>query len=352
MQSTPVSETSSFAGPLLLEQPPGMDTAGSHRMPPRTPWPGPLADAKVTSAKYIDVAIEASFRFRVACRLLHWADTWWLVLGSQPSCRQFCGVFAALELPLGGMSPVPLLIPAVLGKADATFKLLGGSSIVFNVIKSYIFGKPLRCIEYPDGDLATIKLFSMSISSLRQRIAQAQPPPFPTVVLRGDDVKQVSVFYAPIFTEPVRTNADVRALPDASWLFWSLVSPEEAIIPRRGVKLESAPPLLPRTSSTPSRWTSAASNNVAGGSSVATTEAQVQDLAVQLVRALYSVGGGCVLGREEYDRLIDLAVDGDRALLALARNFRDDQSAFSYHAKRLLQRRLGDDPWRPRRDSG
>lgn len=240
------------------------------------------------------------------------------------------------------MSPVPLLIPAVLGKADATFKLLGGSSIVFNVIKSYIFGKPLRCIEYPDGDLATIKLFSMSISSLRQRIAQAQPPPFPTVVLRGDDVKQVSVFYAPIFTEPVRTNADVRALPDASWLFWSLVSPEEAIIPRRGVKLESAPPLLPRTSSTPSRWTSAASTNVAGGSSVATTEAQVQDLAVQLVRALYSVGGGCVLGREEYDRLIDLAVDGDRALLALARNFRDDQSAFSYHAKRLLQRRLGD----------
>ncbi len=274
-----------------------------------------------------------AFGVSVSGRIRRKTDEYYVSLG---------GVSVALTLPLGGMTPAPLLIPAVLGKADATFKLVGGSSIVFNVIKSYIFGKPLRCIEYPDGDLATIKVFSMTVTSLRQRIAQAQPPPFPTVILRGDDVKQISVFYAPIFTEPVRTNADVRALPDASWLFWSLVSPQEAIIPRRGVKLESAPPLLPRTSSAPSRWTSPAPSSASSGLSVARSEAEVQDLAVQLVRALYSVGGGSVLGQEEYDRLIDLAVEGDRALLALARNFRDDHSAFSYHAKRLLRRRLGD----------
>lgn len=239
------------------------------------------------------------------------------------------------------MAPAPLLIPAVLGKADATFKLLGGSSIVFNVIKSYIFGKPLRCIEYPDGDLATIKLYSMTVTSLRQRIAQAQPPPFPTVVLRGDDIKQISVFYAPIFTEPVRTNADVRALPDASWLFWSLVSPQEAVIPRRGVKLESAPPLIPRSSQVPGRVKSAAPET--SGSSVTTprTEAEMQDLAIQLVHILYSVGGGSALSSAEYDRLVDLAADGDKALLALARNFKEDRTSFAYHAKRLVQRRLG-----------
>ena len=52
------------------------------------------------------------------------------------------------------MPPAPILpIGVLLGKADASFKLVGGSSIVFNLIRSRIFGKVLRAVEYPDGNL-------------------------------------------------------------------------------------------------------------------------------------------------------------------------------------------------------
>jgi len=41
----------------------------------------------------------------------------------------------------------------------------------------------------------------------------------------------------------------------------------------------------------------------------------------------------------QYDRLVDLAVDGDAGLLTLARNFGDDRRAFRRAALRLLGRR-------------
>eukprot|EP00166_Cyanidium_caldarium_P002890 ctg_2811.g605 len=175
----------------------------------------------------------------------------------------------------------------------------------------------------------------------------AQSPPFPTVVLRGEDVKQVSVFYAPIFTEPVRTNADVRALPDASWLFWSLVSPQDACIPRRGVKLEAAPPLVrggtaaSRGGGGGSQWSLGAGTTGTERLAATLSERALRDMAVGLVRALFATGGDRQLRREEYDRLIDLAVDGDAGLLTLVRTMNDDQQELGYHARRLLQRRLG-----------
>lgn len=133
-----------------------------------------------------------------------------------------------------------LPIAAMLGKADTAFKAVGGSSIIFNLIRHRIFGKNIRCIEYPDGDLQSFQIYRMNIDRLRAVIADAQPPPFPTAFLQPKDVKQIAVWTSPHFTESVKTDADVRAIPDGGWLFWSKDSADEEAIPRRGVKLDGS----------------------------------------------------------------------------------------------------------------
>lgn len=64
--------------------------------------------------------------------------------------------------------------------------------------------------------------------------------PLPPVVGRTQDVKQIAVWTSPHFTESVKTDADVRAIPDGGWLFWSKDSADEEAIPRRGVKLDGS----------------------------------------------------------------------------------------------------------------
>lgn len=39
-------------------------------------------------------------------------------------------------------------------------------------------------LQYPDGDLQSFQIYRMSIERLRQVIADAQPPPFPTAFLK------------------------------------------------------------------------------------------------------------------------------------------------------------------------
>jgi hypothetical protein len=61
-----------------------------------------------------------------------------------------------------------------------------GSSIMFNLLKTYIFGKILRTLEYPDGDLYTVKIHYPHMERLKTKIAEVQPPPYPTCVLTGE----------------------------------------------------------------------------------------------------------------------------------------------------------------------
>lgn len=40
------------------------------------------------------------------------------------------------------------------------------------------------CLQYPDGDLQSFQIYRMNIERLREVIADAQPPPFPTAFLK------------------------------------------------------------------------------------------------------------------------------------------------------------------------
>lgn len=215
-----------------------------------------------------------------------------------------------------GIVPIGLM----LGKADSAFKMVGGSSIVFNVIRSRIFGKVLRTVEYPDGDLHSVKIYRMNLYRLQSLIADTQPPPFPTAFLEPEDIKQISVFTSPHFTEPVRNDSDVSALPENAWLFWSKDSFDENPIPVRGVKLDG----------------SHVKKNLPRKPEAVTSELVLQDQAIAIARRIRKTQQ---FSRWQYDRVIDMAVDRDSGLLAIARNFSASEDEFRTHAVRLLRRR-------------
>lgn len=211
-------------------------------------------------------------------------------------------------------------IGVMLGKADTAFKMVGGSSIVFNAIRSRIFGKVLRVIEYPDGDLNSVKIYRMNLYRLRTLIADTQPPPFPTAFLEPEDIKQVSAFTSPHFTEPLRNDSDVSSLPDNAWLFWSKDSFEEDPIPTRGVKLDG----------------SHVQKKPVTISELPQNELMLQDQAISIAKRIRQ---SQQFSRREYDRIIDLAVDRDTGLLAISRNFGSHEEEFRRHCSRLLRRR-------------
>jgi len=215
------------------------------------------------------------------------------------------------------MVAVPIVpIGALLGKADSAFKLVGGSSIVFNALRSRIFGKFLRVIEYPDGDLRSVKIHVMTIHRLRMRIAEAQPSPYPTSYMEPEDIRQIALFTSPHFTQQIDTDADVNALADNAWLFWST---EEEPIPKRGVKLDGSH-----------------INTKSKDSGVEILgDIQAQSKSLLLAQNLRR---DKLFSRHQYDRVVDLAVDRDAGLLAIARNF-DSSKEFRHHCLRLLHRR-------------
>lgn len=216
---------------------------------------------------------------------------------------------------------IPIVpIGAMLGKADSAFKLMGGSSIVFNALRSRIFGKVLRTVEYPDGELRSVKIYRMNLYRLQTLIADTQPPPFPTAFLEPEDIKQIAMFTSPHFTEPVSTDADVSALPDNAWLLWSKDAFEVDPIPTRGVKLDG----------------SHIKKIAAAKSEPSVPERVLQDTAINVA---VRVRKGQRVSRSQYERWIDLAVDRDAGLLSIARNFGTDDSEFRTHAVRLLKRR-------------
>jgi len=200
-------------------------------------------------------------------------------------------------------------------------------------------------------------------------------------------VKQISVWTSPHFTEAIKTDADVRAIADGGWLFWSKDGADEEPIPRRGVKLDGShipskskdePTLSPSdlisdrtlqdtairlsrsllippsvaaspssssvssaSTSTPSASASAADAppTAAGGGDGARVSPLSRSFAVLPARGVRRRSPPPSLTQWQYDRLVDLAVDGDAGLLTLARNFGDDRRAFRRAALRLLSRR-------------
>jgi hypothetical protein len=182
---------------------------------------------------------------------------------------------------------------------------------VFNAIRGTIFGKILRTVEYPDGDLRTIKIRRMKLHRLQTLIADAQPPPFPTAYVMPEDVQQIVVFTSPHFTEPVRNDADVSAIPDNAWLFWTKENYEDDPLPTKGVKLDGSHVLKKESKPAPSL-----------------SDVVLQDRAIGIARRIVhssrlsrsgkaaKLPAAARLTQLEHDRLVDLAVDRDSSLVS------------------------------------
>ncbi|KAM9970512.1 hypothetical protein ACTFIR_002371 [Dictyostelium discoideum] len=113
--------------------------------------------------------------------------------------------------------------------------LLGSASIISFALRTMYFGKTIRAIEIPDGNLTTLVVRSNSVKRLKKTILQNQPPIYPGVELSDEDIK-ASAFIDPHFTEPIVSNKDVRRLEDGGYLLWTKSDFE---IPRTAVGLKS-----------------------------------------------------------------------------------------------------------------
>ena len=217
------------------------------------------------------------------------------------------------------VAPIAVLV----GQAGTAFKVFGGPSLVLKLLSQRIFGTTIRTIEYPNGELHTIRLFVPTLTRLRGLIAQVQPEVYPTAYVSGDDVKQMSIFHSPHFTEKVESDADVRKISSNAWLFWSKELYEDDPIPLKGVKLDGSHIEAERRRRREESLVS---------------DRELQDRAIAIAKTL-SKRRRYGLSHFYYDKIVDLAVDGDPGLLTLTRNFGSDQREFQRQVLRLIERR-------------
>jgi hypothetical protein len=207
----------------------------------------------------------------------------------------------------------PYVVCCFPDRADAT--QVGGSSFVFNYLRANLFGKVLRAVEYPDGDLRTIKIHRMKRHRLQTLIADAQPPPFPTAFVTPEDVQQIAVWTAPHFTEHVLTDADVNAIPDNAWLFWSKESSEEAPIPRKDVKLDGSHVTKSAAKPAPTLSDVFLQDRAIGIAQRIVHTSRLSRDGKPSATMAGTLPTGARLSQSQHDRLVDLAVDRDSSLV-------------------------------------
>ncbi|KAM9996288.1 hypothetical protein ACTFIY_002472 [Dictyostelium cf. discoideum] len=194
---------------------------------------------------------------------------------------------------------------------EGSWRYMGGSSIVFHSMKTFIFGKLVRTIEYPDGEMVSIVIRTNNLNRLKNEIIKQQPALFPGVELDFSDVKYLSRWTPPHFTEPCIKNKDLKMVPDGGVIFWSRFDS----IPKRGVTLD-----------------------------IKDKENIKLDQAIQYVSKLGKGGvaeESLKLTEQQENALIDLLLEKDEAILALHRNFSPYPNIFKYHALRYLSHKKG-----------
>jgi len=213
---------------------------------------------------------------------------------------------------LGALSAKSLAV------VEGSWRYLGGASIVFHGIKTYVFGKLVRTIEYPDGEMVSIIIRRNNLEKLKTEIIRHQPALFPGVELSSSDVKYLSRWTPPHFTEPCLKNKDLKMIPDGGVVFWSRFDP----IPKRGVTLD-----------------------------IKDKDHIKLDQAINFISKLKhgTIEEALRLTENQENALIDLLLEKDEAILALHRNFSPYPHIFRYHALRYLQNKKGIplDPFKP-----
>jgi len=92
---------------------------------------------------------------------------------------------------------------------------IGGPAIAFTFLRTFIFGKQLRSVEYPYGDLKTINVRLATVNAIKKQIAQANG--FTDI----RDIKQLHRYEDNFWTEQLLTPKDIRSLNDNNWILWS-----------------------------------------------------------------------------------------------------------------------------------
>ncbi|KAA8498967.1 hypothetical protein FVE85_6552 [Porphyridium purpureum] len=229
------------------------------------------------------------------------------------------------------MAPVAtsLTIGALLGKGDAAFRAVGGSSLVASFLRSLISGRRFNTLEYPDGNLLTVQMYGYSMLRFKHLLADAQPEVYPTVFLKASDIKQVYAFTAPFFLTEVCDDASFRRLPDGAWIVWSSLTREEEPIPRRGYKLDYVkPPKVAKSND---------ESSAQGLSALEHAQTRIERQVDETLSLLKRTRAQRFLQDALFEELVQRAARHDPAVLALSRNFRDEPEEFVAHAIRLAQ---------------
>jgi hypothetical protein len=273
-------------------------------------------------------------------------------------------------------SSLAVALPAI------QWRELGGPAVMFTFIRTYIFGKQLRTIEYPNGELRTINVRFSTVDSIKKQIAKANN------ITDFSEIKQLYRYEDNFWTEPILTPKDVRYLNDNNWILWSRYYTK---IPSKNVnmkelnsgdsqkKQESKEELLVKTvasvvgeetnasvaevpetkkstsisfSTSSSTTTVASTGTVKKGKSLATelyTDRYKNSLnAVKIAAMKFAshcrnetffneeVEGG-PLNEQEYQVLIDLLLNEDSYIISLYYNFKDDPNLFVKYARKKAQ---------------
>ncbi|KAF0976266.1 hypothetical protein FDP41_004941 [Naegleria fowleri] len=210
------------------------------------------------------------------------------------------------------------------------FRTFGGSAFSFHSTKMFVYGKYVRVIEYPFGDMRTIRLNINSYEHLKKRIAEAHG-------LDTSSIQQVHRYEENWWTEKINDNEDVRSLKEYHILLWSRSTGH---IPTRNVNLKEIPDEVNQEAEALAEGTGAGGKGVS--ESLTTTDHKhdggysTHDKTVTTLSFVHHLKKKDLFTDEEYQILTELILQHDPYILSLHTNFKDDENSFVIYAKRKV----------------
>ncbi|KAL9649904.1 hypothetical protein ABK040_011377 [Willaertia magna] len=202
------------------------------------------------------------------------------------------------------------------------FRTFGGSAFSFHSTKTLVYGKYFRVIEYPFGDMRTIRINLNSYSALKNKIAEANG-------IDPKSIQQISRYEENFWTEKVSTNDDVRSLREFHILLWSR---SVGHIPTKNVNLKEIPEEVMEKEEKESVTTTTSSET----GTTTSTPLLSHDKVVSALSYIHHLKKRELFTDEEYQVLTDLILQQDPYILSLHSNFKDDEETFVIYAKRKV----------------